>query len=136
MRFLFWTLFLAYIALILCVTLIFFRGAPYGSAELNPIAGYIRAAAAPPRLAHIEIRNIILNILMFVPLGFFIPFLWHGLSKFYLVLSISLAFTLTIEIIQLITARGVFSVEDILHNALGAIIGYFIYAAWPPQIFP
>ena len=123
MRILFWL----YITLIICATLIFFRGAPYHSLELNPIASYRRALAAPPTLAKTEIRNIILNILMFVPLGFSLPFLWSPLQKFHFVLLISLTFTLSIETTQLITAQGVFSLEDIAHNTLGAALGYFMF---------
>lgn len=113
--------------MLILVTLVIFRGAPYAQFELDPIASYRRAAAAPAHLAQIEIRNIILNIIMFIPMGLLPPFIWPKFAKFYRLVPAALAFTLAIETAQLLTARGVFALEDIIHNAAGAILGFLMF---------
>ena len=34
---------------------------------------------------------------------------------------------LSIECFQLVTRRGYFEVDDVLHNTLGVIVGYLLY---------
>lgn len=74
-----------------------------------------------------EWRNIILNICMFVPLGLLLPFYsrrWQRASLTYLT---GLAFTLVIELVQLVFHRGIFELDDIFNNLLGTMIGYGFY---------
>ena len=123
------TAFSAYVFIVLSITLIFRSAHFFNHIELDPMASYRRAANAPAHLAILEIRDIILNIAMFVPLGIFLPLVHAPLEKFYIALPIALLASLTIETTQLVTNRGVFSVEDIIHNTLGAALGLFLYAA-------
>ncbi|MBQ3601752.1 MAG: VanZ family protein [Lachnospiraceae bacterium] len=74
-----------------------------------------------------EWRNLILNILMFVPLGFLLPFTSHTFKKWRNVYFSGFLFTLLIETVQLITGRGTFEVDDLFNNLLGAMIGYGFY---------
>lgn len=67
------------------------------------------------------IAQIIMNMLMLAPLGFMIPFI----TKKYPVL-IGIGCSILIELIQLITERGYFEIDDILHNSLGVVLGYLI----------
>ena len=99
----------------------------YSPLELNPVASYIRAANAPPHLARIEIRNAIFNILMLMPLGIMLPLLSHRFRRLYATAAAGLIVSVAIETAQLATARGVFATEDILHNTLGAALGYALY---------
>lgn len=71
-------------------------------------------------------RNIILNILMFVPLGILLPLIFNNCRKCWITYLIGLFFTLIIEVIQLISGRGIFEIDDIFNNTLGCIIGYGI----------
>jgi glycopeptide antibiotics resistance protein len=41
--------------------------------------------------------------------------------------AFSLIFTIFIEVTQLVTYRGLFEFDDIIHNFLGACIGMLIY---------
>jgi glycopeptide antibiotics resistance protein len=72
------------------------------------------------------IRNLVGNILIFVPLGFFVP-LFRRSSNWMIVLAASLIISFALEAIQGIFGMGVFDVDDILLNTLGAIIGYGIF---------
>jgi len=68
---------------------------------------------------------IILNIVCFIPVGLLVGLLFekHRWAKAWLV---GLLVSLTIESSQLIWHRGVFDVNDLFNNALGALIGGFI----------
>ena len=118
-------IFSAYIFLVLWVTLLGRTPANH-IIELYPLASYRRALNAPPHLARIEIRNALLNIAMFIPLGIFLPITWHKLQKFYLTLPVAFLASIAIETAQLLTHRGVFALEDILHNTAGAALGIII----------
>ncbi|MCD7950053.1 MAG: VanZ family protein [Erysipelotrichaceae bacterium] len=74
-----------------------------------------------------EWRYIILNILMFVPIGFLVPLVYVKLRAFYKTTLFSLLFTLLIETSQLISHRGIFEADDILNNLVGGMIGYGLF---------
>lgn len=75
---------------------------------------------------------VVLNCMLFVPFGF-------GLSLFskvneksagmqcILVMLVSLATSLMIEIVQLITKRGYYEVQDLVVNTLGGVIGWVLF---------
>ncbi|MCL2397616.1 MAG: VanZ family protein [Defluviitaleaceae bacterium] len=113
-----------YIFLLLYITLLS-RPPIYlvNAVELHPFASYIRALNTQPHLARIEIRNVIFNVIMFIPLGILLPMAHTKLQKFRILLPIAISATIIIETAQFITNRGIFSVEDMLHNTLGAVIG-------------
>lgn len=67
---------------------------------------------------------VILNIVMFIPLGILLPIFHSNFRKAGWTIGLGLLFTITIESIQLITGRGSFVLDDIFNNTLGAIIGY------------
>lgn len=74
--------------------------------------------------------NVILNILLFLPLGYLLPFSKNKLDKWYFVLLIGVGVSAAIEVTQLLTHRGWFDVDDVFHNGLGALIGWFCYKHW------
>ena len=80
-------------------------------------------------------RNIILNILMFVPFGFLLPLFSDRFKKFYWTLGLSFLFTFGIESTQYITKRGIFEVDDIMNNWIGALIGYSLVMFLLTSIF-
>lgn len=75
-----------------------------------------------------EWRNIILNILMFVPFGFMLPILFEKLRSFWKVYLAGFAFTLAIEVAQLVFKLGIFEIDDLFDNLLGAMIGYGLFS--------
>lgn len=70
-------------------------------------------------------RNIIGNIIMFVPFGFFTSY-FLKLEKKSFVFFLTLVISAVIEGIQLKIGRA-FDIDDILLNILGGLLGYFIY---------
>ena len=73
------------------------------------------------------VAQILGNVFMLVPLGAMLPILN---AKFRSVKNTAIAgllFSMFIEFTQYYTGRGLFEVDDILHNTLGAVTGYFFY---------
>ena len=72
------------------------------------------------------IRTYILNIIMFMPLGFLLPLIWEKFRNSVKVFYTGLGFSLAIEICQLFNHRAT-DIDDLMMNSLGAILGYFIW---------
>lgn len=72
---------------------------------------------------------IILNILMLAPLGFLLPLISKKFDSLKNILISAFAFTVFIELFQLITHRGIFELDDLFHNTIGSMIGYFTIKA-------
>ena len=69
-------------------------------------------------------RNLILNIMLFIPAGFLIPFYSDKLKKMYRVVLIGFLATVTIELTQHFNDYGVFEIDDVFNNTLGTLMGY------------
>ena len=72
------------------------------------------------------IKNVLGNMIMFLPFGFFTGYYLKS-EKIKLPLLLILIASISIEVVQLLIGR-VFDVDDILLNILGGIAGYGIYA--------
>ena len=68
--------------------------------------------------------NVLLNIALFVPLGFLLPLLARPFRKWYAALGAGFGVSLLIELTQLLTARGMCDVDDLFTNTLGAMLGW------------
>ena len=72
-------------------------------------------------------KNVIGNILLFMPYGFFISYYLRLEKKDkWLALGLIFLVSFSIECVQLVIGRC-FDVDDILLNLIGGIVGYFIY---------
>lgn len=67
------------------------------------------------------------NVLLFIPYGFICPWAFPWLRGFFRNTFAAFVTSFGVEMIQLITGRGYFQVDDILTNVLGAVIGYVIF---------
>lgn len=72
-------------------------------------------------------ENLAGNVVVFMPLGMFLPWIWRRFRNFADTFLAAFLFSLSIEIFQLFSAFGAFDVDDILLNCAGSIIGYLIY---------
>lgn len=77
-----------------------------------------------------QFGNMALNVLLFMPLGYLVLLSYSTIDRWWKVLLLGFAFSLLIETVQLITRLGWFDASDLLHNTLGALIGYWIYCKW------
>lgn len=70
--------------------------------------------------------NILGNIVMFVPWGFSLPFLWEKFRSLPRMAALSLALPLFIETAQIFVGRTV-DVDDVILNFLGGFLGAWMY---------
>lgn len=68
-----------------------------------------------------------LNILMLIPLGFLLPFIWPATAKLICTVLYGFSFSVLIEVSQLFTMVRTTDIDDILMNTLGALIGYLLF---------
>lgn len=68
--------------------------------------------------------NFLGNIIMFMPIGFFIPLLWEISNK--KVIMIGSCSSLFIEVCQLFLRRGT-DIDDLILNTIGVIFGLLVY---------
>ena len=57
-------------------------------------------------------ENLVGNILVFVPFGFLLPYVWKKAGSFWVMLLNAVIFVLGIEVFQLFSAFGAFDVDD------------------------
>lgn len=91
------------------------------------IIDYISRLVSNEINAGIVIINFATNLLLFAPMGFFIPMLYSdrikNIKQFAILMII---ITLIVEVLQFITFRGSTDIDDIILNTLGAVIVYII----------
>ncbi|MRT18404.1 VanZ family protein, partial [Vitellibacter sp. q18] len=71
--------------------------------------------------------SFILNILLFVPLGFLCPLISKTFERLRNTFLIGFGLSLFIETIQLFTLHRATDIDDLLTNVIGTIIGYFCF---------
>ena len=98
----------------------------------------LRHVENPALLQH-SFVNLSGNIVMFIPLGFFLPALFPRCRAFLRQLLFCASIILTVELLQLFTLLGSCDVDDLLLNLIGTSIGYgffrlmFREKAHPPE---
>ena len=75
----------------------------------------------------VSLLNITGNILLFSPIGFFVPLFWGNWRSFRKILLLGLAVTCFIEVIQLFIGRST-DIDDVILNTIGVMIGYGIFS--------
>ena len=72
-----------------------------------------------------DITNSYLNVLLFIPLGIFVPCLWPEYRSMMKTVGLGLMTSLGIEILQIFTFRAT-DINDLITNAAGTLAGYLI----------
>lgn len=80
----------------------------------------------PGLFRHIVI-NLVGNVVMFIPLGFFLPLNWQRLRSFPGMIASVFLLVTGIEIVQLVTLLGSLDVDDLILNLFGASVGYLFW---------
>ena len=66
----------------------------------------------------VQQSQILTNVIMFVPVGVLAGRIWRWKG-----LWVAARLSIVIELLQLITARGLCEFDDVIHNMVGAVIG-------------
>lgn len=115
-------IYLISIIYILCLFhVVTFQAVNYGTSNFVPFKEIFRYSFG----SHKFIKNIVGNIMMFVPYGFLASYLLKN-KKFSVILILTTVASLTIETVQYYIGR-VFDVDDIILNLVGGILGFLMY---------
>lgn len=74
-----------------------------------------------------KLNNLAGNIIGFIPLGIFLPFLFRNLRRLWKTVSLIFLVSLSFELIQLVFGLGVFDVDDLILNTTGGLIGFCLF---------
>ncbi len=66
------------------------------------------------------------NIALLIPMGFLAPLVYKNIT-WQKTIALSLILPFAIEIAQVLLHVGIFDIDDVILNALGVIIGYWVY---------
>ena len=73
-----------------------------------------------------DMKNTVLNVSLFVPLGVLLPLLWKRYNTLKNTALFGIALSLSIELLQILTYRAT-DINDIIANTLGTVLGYLIF---------
>lgn len=96
---------------------------PINLTPFKTIINYLSGDPTP----RIAFKNLIGNIILFLPFGFLVPCLKQFFFSFKNILLSVISFSLLLEILQLLSHLGSFDIDDIILNSLGGIIGYILF---------
>lgn len=121
-KFTLWTLLIEYVLIVFCATVICRASNPSHRIALLPFWIYIEVLNGNPRVTPLDI---LFNILLLFPIGVLLAGvlpkikLWH-------VFGIGLLLSLTIETLQYVLYKGVAQFDDLVHNSLGCVLGWYL----------
>ena len=126
-RLLLCAVFIIYLVVVVGATMLRYRMHSFagGIGELYPL--FYSYKEAWNHFSAREWRNIILNIMMFVPFGVLLPFVSKKFQAFWKTYLAGFLFTVLIEITQLLFHLGICELDDLMNNTVGAMIGYGFY---------
>jgi|UPI0003FAEA56 glycopeptide antibiotics resistance protein len=100
-------------------------GAAYNLVPFWTIRNYIKASD------HINFNawfsNLAGNVLVFMPLGFFLPLLFPKYFSFWRTLLLVITSTILVELLQFQLKVGSLDVDDIILNTIGGIMGFIVF---------
>ena len=118
----------AVVFLIYCHT-VFFRTREAGAGINLRLFWSYRAESADLQ-SSLYVHNM-LNVLMFVPVGLLLGCAFNDIG-WKRMLVVALCLSVSIEVLQFILQKGFAELDDVMHNVLGAALGFGIYCscAW------
>jgi len=78
-------------------------------------------------IVSVSIKNLVGNLLIFLPLGLYLPLLWKRCRKMRYTLIFSFIILVAIELIQFLTLLGTLDIDDLILNFCGILIGYGLW---------
>lgn len=86
----------------------------------------LQRGATEELLRHAMI-NLAGNVVVFIPLGWFLPCIWPKMRGFFKTVLTAAVSVCLVEICQYITNLGSCDIDDLLLNLVGVILGYVIW---------
>lgn len=123
-RYVLWVLLAEYLFIVSCSTVIC-RGEmsfDFDRLQLMPFWTY---KAVVNHVPCVSVWDIVLNIVLFIPLGFLLKLLYPSITALNMLL-VALVCSLCIEVNQYVFEKGIAQIDDVMHNAIGAMLGWLL----------
>ena len=117
-------IFITYLICVLLLTWTSENARPNLGANFAPLSSIFYALRSGFETAQILI---LLNVLMFVPMGLFLPLVFTKIDTLWKAILVCFGATLLIETVQSLLPGRAFDIDDILMNTLGGAIGFSLY---------
>ena len=91
------------------------------------ISQYIMALFDGSMNMDIPIKNLFGNMLVFAPLGFYLPFFSKNKMTILKCIGFSCIMIILLEALQIFTRTGSFDIDDLILNIIGVAIGFMIF---------
>ena len=121
-----------YLFIVACSTIIC-RGRPAFEFERLEITPFWTYKAVLEHTPGVSVWDIVLNVVLFVPLGFLLKLLYPNLKLWKMVL-IAIGCSMFIETNQYFFEKGIAQIDDVMHNVIGAMTGWgiakLVQGAW------
>ena len=86
----------------------------------------LEKGASETLLRHAVI-NLVGNVVMFVPLGWFLPGIWRAFRGFFKAVLLGIVLICLVEFMQYVTGLGSCDIDDLILNMAGILLGYGIW---------
>ena len=130
--FVLWVLLAEYAFIVICSTIICRGGQSfkYARLELETFWTYKAVVAHTPG---VSVWDIVLNVVLFVPLGLLVKSLYTNMRLWKMAL-IAVCCSVFIETNQYFFEKGIAQIDDVMHNTIGALFGWgiakLVQSAW------
>ena len=84
-------------------------------------------------LLRIAAFNLFGNVVLFIPYGIFLPYLFRRMRALWKVMVAGVVTVVCVELLQIATLRGSCDVDDLILNLLGIFIGYMAFRITHPH---
>jgi glycopeptide antibiotics resistance protein len=91
------------------------------------ISLYIRALGDHSMNMDTPIKNLVGNLLMFLPMGLYLPGFFKRLRKLGAFCICMVALIFVVEATELLLRRGSFDIDDFILNMAGALVGFALW---------
>lgn len=118
-----------YVVLILCTTVIFREARAESDMNLIPFSSYF-CIAENSYLKEVAVINF-LNVVMFLPIGLLVKLAFYSNDNHNVNLNwkgamvVGLLLSMAIEVLQFVFKKGLCEIDDVIHNVIGCMIGYW-----------
>ena len=89
---------------------------------------HILQKGAEEKLFVHALLNLAGNVVMFIPLGWFLPRIWRMFRGFWRTMIFTASLICLVELLQYMTGLGSCDIDDLILNASGAFLGYIFHS--------
>lgn len=86
----------------------------------------LQRGATEELLRH-AIINLVGNVVVFIPFGWFLPYIWQKMRYFFKTVLTATLYVCLVEVFQYITNLGSCDIDDLILNLAGVMLGYWIW---------